>query len=84
MKLIVKPKTKKEEKAIKTFLEDHSIDYMKLEEEAAVYEKVPKIKSLSKKEKDILQNLDESVDFVKKYKKGKAKAKSLNQLLNEL
>jgi len=84
MKLIVKPKTKKEEKAIKTFLEDHSIDYLKLEEDAAVYEKASKTKPLTKKEKKILQSLDESIDFVNKYKKGKVKTKSLNELLNEL
>jgi hypothetical protein len=86
MKLIVNPKTKQEEKALKTFLEDHLIDYVKLEEEAAVYQtkKTAKAKHLTKIEKDILHNLDESIDFVNKYKRGKAKAKSLNQLLNEL
>jgi len=86
MKLIVNPKTKQEEKALKTFLEDNLIDYMKLEEEAAIYQtkKTAKAKQLTKKEKKILHNLDESIDFVNKYKTGKAKAKSFNQLLNEL
>ena len=35
-------------------------------------------------EKKILSNLDEAVDFVNKYKKSHFKAKSLDQLLNEL
>jgi hypothetical protein len=39
---------------------------------------------LSKKEKQILENLSRSVLFVKKYTKGKAKAISISQLLNEL
>ena len=86
MKIIVHPKTKQEEKVVKTFLEDHLIDYMKLEEEPAIYQtkKSAKSKQMTKKEKNILHNLDESIDFVNKYKKGKAKAKSFNQLLNEL
>lgn len=41
-------------------------------------------KKLSTKEKKILADLDASVDFVGKYKKGKVKAKSFNQLLDEL
>ncbi len=41
-------------------------------------------KKLSVKEKKLLADLDESVDFVNKYKKGKGKARSFNQLLNEL
>lgn len=41
-------------------------------------------KKYSVKEKKLLANLEESVDFVNKYKKGKIKARSFNQLLNEL
>jgi hypothetical protein len=41
-------------------------------------------KKLSTKEKKILDDLEESVDFVNKFKKGKTKAKSINQLLDEL
>jgi len=41
-------------------------------------------KKTSTKKKQILADLKESVDFVNTYKKGKAKAKSLKQLLNEL
>ena len=52
-----------------------------VEEDAAVYKTSPK-KKLTEKEKQILDNLPQSVDFVKKYNKGKIKAKSINQLLN--
>jgi hypothetical protein len=79
MKLIVKPKTKKEEKAIKTFLEDHSIDYLKLEEEAAVYEKttakknkklpITKARAYSKKLIDELQLSKTNVQFVNELKR---------------
>ena len=37
-----------------------------------------------KSEKQILNNLSKAVDFVNKCKKGKAKAKSFEQLLEEL
>ena len=40
--------------------------------------------SKSAKKKQILIDLKASVDFVNAYKKGKTKAKSLKQLLNEL
>jgi TRAP-type C4-dicarboxylate transport system substrate-binding protein len=84
MKLIVNPKTKKEEKAVKNFLTSLDIDFQtRVEEEAAPYRTRHK-KIFSQKEKKILNNLDKSVDFVNKYKRGKAKTKSLNQLLNEL
>lgn len=53
------------------------------EESAAIYKTAPK-KKFTDKEKHILDNLAHSVDFVKKYSKGKTKAKSINQLLNEL
>jgi hypothetical protein len=54
-----------------------------VEEDAAVYKTSSK-KKLTSKEKEILDNLSHSIDFVKKFSKGKAKAKSINQLLNEL
>ena len=54
-----------------------------VEEDAAVYKTSPK-KKLTDKEKKILDNLSHSVDFVNKYSKGETKAKSINQLLNEL
>ena len=83
MKMIVNTKTKKQEKAVKDFLDDHDIKFSMVEEEAAVY-KTSTIKQLTKKEKQILENLSQSVDFVNKHRKGKVKAKPLNQLLNEL
>jgi hypothetical protein len=83
MKMIVNTKTKKQEKAIKTFLEDLDIEFSMVEEEAAVYKTAPN-KQLTKKERQILENLSQSVDFVNKHRKGKVKAKPLNQFLNEL
>jgi transcriptional regulator CtsR len=83
MKLVVNPKTRKQEKAIKEFLDDLHIEFTMAEEEQAVYKITPK-KQLTKKEKQILDNLSQSVDFVLKYNKGKVRAKSFNQLLNEL
>jgi hypothetical protein len=83
MKLVVNPKTKKQEKAVKEFLDDLHIEFTMAEEEQSVYKITPK-KQLTKKEKDILNNLSQSVDFVKKYNKRKSNTKSINQLLNEL
>jgi len=83
MKLIVNPKNKKQAKAVKDFLAATAIDFTIAEEDAAVYKTTPK-KNYSKKEKNILESLEQSVDFVNKYKKGKVRTKSLKQLLNEL
>ena len=41
-------------------------------------------KKTTAKKKQILKELEESVGYVNTYKKGKSKAKSLKQLLNEL
>ncbi|NII26645.1 hypothetical protein HB364_16265 [Pseudoflavitalea sp. X16] len=41
-------------------------------------------KKLISKKKNVHTNLDEAVDFVNKYKKGSTKAKTINQLLDEL
>ena len=83
MKLIVKTHSKKQEKAVKEFLDDHDVEFTVVNEEQAVYKTTPK-KVLTKKEKQVLDGLSQSVEFVKKYSKGKVKAKSINQLLNEL
>jgi uncharacterized protein YktB (UPF0637 family) len=83
MKMIVNTKSKKQEKVVKTFLDDLDIEFSIVEEEAAVYKTSP-AKKLTKKEKQILENLSQSVDFVNKHRKGKVKAKSFNQFLNEL
>ena len=86
MALIIKTKNKQQEKVVRAFLEENGIDfYTKVEEDAAPYIIRTK-KALSPKEKKILQNIEQSVEFINKYKKGKVKvkAKSINQLLNEL
>lgn len=83
MKLIVNPKNKKQEKIAKDLLAGAAIDFTIVQEDAVPYKTSAK-KQLSKKEKNILENLEQSVTFVNKYKKGNAKAKSLKQLLNEL
>jgi len=41
-------------------------------------------KKLSKKEKDFLKGLEEAVEFVNQHQQGKVKAKSIQQLLDEL
>lgn len=81
MHLKVTPRTKREEKIVKTFLKSLDIAFSKVEEEQAPYI-TPKTKSIGKKE--LLNDLEKSVEFVQKYKKGKVKTKSLKQLLNEL
>jgi len=43
-----------------------------------------KKKSLTKKEKQILDDLEESIKWVKLHQEGKVKAKSIEQLLSEL
>ena len=83
MKLVVNPKTRKQEKAVKEFLDNHDVEFTVVNEEQAIYKTAPK-KQLTKKEKQVLDSLSQSVEFVKKYRKGKARAKSINQLLNEL
>ncbi|MBL7739428.1 MAG: hypothetical protein JNK14_09420 [Chitinophagaceae bacterium] len=84
MPIIVNIKTKTQEKKVCDFLKQHAIDFQTIvEEEQAPYRTGTK-KTLTAKEKKILKGLDQSVDFVNKYKKGKTKTKSLNQLLNEL
>jgi hypothetical protein len=82
--IIVNIKNKKQAKIVKDFLNQLDIEFQTIaEEEAAPYKIIPK-KTLTSKEKKILKDIDQSVDFVIKYKKGKGKAKSFNQLLNEL
>ncbi len=41
-------------------------------------------KSASSKKKEILDGIEESVEFIKKYNRGEVKAKSLKELLDEL
>ena len=44
----------------------------------------PSSKKSKSKKKEILDGIEKSVEFIKKYNKGKVKAKSFKQLLNEL
>ncbi len=83
MKLVVNTKNKKQEKIVQTFLADHDIAFSLVQDDPELYKTTPK-KKLTKKEKQILDNLSQSVDFVKKYGKSKQKGKTLNQLLDEL
>ena len=84
MAFVIKTKNKQQEKAVKAFLDENDIDYSKVEEDAVAYTNRTKKKLHSKKEKAVLKDLEESVEFVNKHKKGKVKAKSLKQLLDEL
>jgi hypothetical protein len=80
--IIINAKTKKQEKVVKDFLNHLDIEFQTIaEEEQAAYKTNPK-KPLSPKEKKILNNLDQSVDFVNKYKKGKIKTPSKEQILH--
>jgi hypothetical protein len=44
----------------------------------------PKTKKFTAKEKQLLSELDEAVDFINQYKKDQTKTKSFDQLLREL
>ena len=85
MKLIVNPKTKKQEKDIKTLLENHSRDYIKLEDEAAVYR--ARRKSVSKKAKatgKLKDEIKEAVKEMRLIRSGKKRARNAEDFLNEL
>lgn len=84
MAIIVNIKTKKQEKVVKEFLNELDIEFQTIAEEDAAPYKTTSKKPLTQGKKKILKDLDQSVDFVNKYKKDKTKVKSLNQLLNEL
>jgi len=83
MAFVIKTKNKQQEKAVRAFLDKNDIGYSKVEEEKVAYANRTK-KLHGKKEKAILKELEESIEFVNKHKKGKVKAKSLKQLLDEL
>ncbi len=84
MAIIVKAKTRKQEKVVKDFLNQLDIEFQTIAEEDEAPYKIISKKPLTPKEKKILKGLDDSVDFVNKFKEGKTKGKSLNQLLNDL
>lgn len=81
--MIVHTRSKKQEKHVQNFLEELDIAFTIVEEDAGVYKKHPP-KSITKKESQLLDNLSQSVNFVIKHRKGKVKAKTLNQFLDEL
>jgi hypothetical protein len=89
MKLIVNPKTKQQERKVKNFLEGHSIDYIKLEEEATVYEtrKTTPKKPITKKERTkdkLIEEITEAINEVRLIRSGKKKARNAEEFLNEL
>ena len=72
--LILKVKDKKKMPFLKQLLKH--MDFVEVVEVPA--------KKLTAREKEILDDIEESVDFIKKYNKGEVKAKPFKQLLNEL
>jgi len=87
MKLIVNPKTDKQMKEVKAFLEHHSIDYIKVEEETSVYQTKKTEKSLLKKERiksKLVDEINEAVNELKLIRLGKKKARNAEDFLNEL
>lgn len=55
MKLVVNPKNKKQEKALKAFLENEAIDFTTMEEDAAVYKITSKKDKLKAERTDVLE-----------------------------
>ena len=84
MAIMVKIKNKKQEKAVKDFLNENDVEFQTIAEEDEPLYKTTIKKSLTAKERKVLKDIEQSVDFVNKYKKGKTKAKAFNQLMNEL
>jgi hypothetical protein len=84
MAIVIEPKNKKQEKILKAFLKSMDIEFGSIVMEDEPVYKTRTTKTKTAKEKQVLDNLSQSVEFVKKYKKGKVKAKTINQLLNEL
>ncbi|MBK6935538.1 MAG: hypothetical protein IPH18_00570 [Chitinophagaceae bacterium] len=70
MKLVVNTKNMKQEKMIQAFLAGHAIEFSMVQEKPQFIKPLLK-KQLTKKGKQILDNLSQSVDSVKKYSKSK-------------
>lgn len=51
MKLVVNPKTRKQEKAVKEFLDNHDVEFTVVNEEQAIYKTTPK-KAFPKRKTD--------------------------------
>lgn len=47
-------------------------------------EKRKNVKTISQKEKEFIKGFEESIEFVNQHQQGKLKAKSIDQLLDEL
>jgi len=88
MKLIINPKTKQQEEKVKSFPEDHSIDCMKVEEEAAVYhtKKTIKEKPLGrgKRKSKLISEIKKAANEMRLIRSGKKKARSAEDFLNEV
>ncbi len=72
--LILKIKNKKKVPFLKELLKQ--FDFVEVVD--------PSSKKSKSKKKEILDGIEESVEFIKKYNKGEVKAKSFKQLLDEL
>ncbi len=85
--IIVKTKTKKQEKTVKAFLESQDIDYSSVaQEDAAVYapKRAVKRKKNSRAKERLIAEIKEAVRFINLVKEGKRKARPAKELLNEL
>ncbi len=72
--LILKVKDKRKLPFLKQLLKH--MDFVKVIDRPA--------KKFTKREKEILDGIEESVEWIKKYEKGEVKAKPFQQLLDEL
>lgn len=84
MAIIVKTKSKKQEKAVTDFLNDQGIEFQNILQENIAISKTSPKKLFIAKEKQVLKDIEEVAGFAKQYQKVKARAKSLDQLLDEL
>ena len=85
--IIVKTKNKKQEKALKDFLESQDIDYNSVvQEDAAVYttKKAASPKKNSKAKERLIAEIKEAVRQVNLIKQGKLKGRPIQELLDEL
>lgn len=86
-KIIIKAKNKKQEKAVKEFLDSHDIDYSSvIQEEPAAYitKKTTTSKKHNKAKEKLIAEIKEAVKYINLVKQGKRKAKSAKELLDEL
>jgi hypothetical protein len=85
--IIVKAKNKKQEKAVKEFLESRDIDYSSVvQEDAVVYKTRKKVRpeKNSKAKEKLIAEIKEAVKQVNLIKQGKLKARPVQELLDEL